>query len=190
MRRPEFLAKADVSPIIRGHVASLSNARTGQPSLSDKLFFFGTPFCVGIILVGVHFHFRSDAVSGFLNAFSILTGLLLNLLVLVFSLSVSQQKETQSTVAQKLQQLRKRILKEVFTNVCYCILISICVVGTALVDLSYMRSQPGATTGMGSTFLLSALTCHFVLTLLMVMKRMYRLISTEFDITSSTQKAA
>ncbi len=181
MRRPEFLSKIDISPIIRGHLQTLSSARTGSGSLSDGLVFFGLPAVLGAVLVGFRFGFRGEAVNGFLNAFSILTGLLLNLLVLVFSLSAAAQSD---------HQLRRRILKEVFTNICYCILIAISAAGVALVDLGYMRSNAGATTGILSTFLLSALTANFVLTLLMVMKRMYRLISTEFEASSRGGKKA
>jgi hypothetical protein len=176
MRRPEFLAKIDISPIISGHLKTLASARTGRGSFSDGLLFFGFPVVLGATLVAFGFGFRSDAVNGFLTAFSILTGLLLNLLVLVFSLSAASQSD---------HQLRKRILKEVFTNICYCILVAICAAGVALVDLGYMRSNAGAITGKVSTFLLAATTTNFVLTLLMVMKRMYRLISTELENSSS-----
>ena len=180
MRRPEFLAKADVSPIIRGHLDTLVSARTGLRSRGDLFLFFGVPLVVGIILLAIGFGFRMDAVNGFLNSFAILTGLLLNLLVLVFSLSASSEKATV---------VRRNILKEVFINVCYSILVAITVVSTSLVDLGYMRSQQGSTTGKVSTFLLSSLTANFVLSLLMVMKRMYKLISTEFDISSKKRVA-
>ncbi len=181
MRLPEFMRKIDVVPIIRGHFATLTNYREGGLSASDVTFFVGVPVALATVLLLIRFAFRIDAVNGFLNAFAILTGLLLNLLVLVFSLSATAERSDAS--------LRRRILKEVFTNVCYCILIAICVVATAIVDVSYMRSIPYAVTGRISTFILSSLTTNFILTLLMIMKRMYKLISSEFD-SSSGKRAA
>jgi hypothetical protein len=181
MRLPEMMQKVDVIPIIRGHFATLTNLREGGISAKEVCFFIGPPIAAGIALVCIRFGFRIDAVNGFLNAFAILTGLLLNLLVLVFSLSATSDRAD--------GQLRKKILKEVFTNVCYCILVAIAVVGTALTDVSYMRSTPYAVTGPISTFLLASLTLNFVLTLLMIMKRMYKLISSEFDSVSNKRAA-
>jgi hypothetical protein len=182
MQWPALLEKADVRPIVREHFATLSNFRTGALSLADVLFFFGLPFAAGVVLDLFHFGFRVDAVNGFLNAFAILTGLMLNLLVLVFTIS--------ATMAEKADfQMRRRILREVFSNVCFCILVAVGVSLTALISLSYMRSIPFAQTGYIATFMLSFLTLNFVFSLLMIVKRMYLLITTEFKGLSS-QRAA
>lgn len=175
--------KADVLPIIRAHLATLSSARTGEPMLGDYALFFGIPVIVGGTLVATHFGFRTDAVNGFLNAFAILTGLLLNLLVLVFTIFVTSTASDRTDA-----QLRRRVLREIFTNVCYCIIVAVLATGTALTALSYMRSMAGAQTGPGATFLLGSLTSNFVFSLMMILKRMYKLISSEFDI--SNKKAA
>jgi uncharacterized membrane protein len=174
MRVPEFAEKANILPIIRAHIDTLASYRDGRRSFKDIGFFFGGPILIGAILDGFHFGFRLDAVTGFLGAFAILTGLMLNLLVLVFTISTTTTERVDA-------QVRRRVLREVFTNVCFCILIAICVTGVALVAISYMRSIPFAQTGPVATFLLAFLTGNFVLSLLMVVKRMYKLITTEFD---------
>jgi hypothetical protein len=183
MELRDLYDKANVLPIIRAHMATMSSARTGSPMLADYLFFFGIPVVLGGVLVATGFGFRVDAVIGFLNAFAILTGLLLNLLVLVFTISVTISSSERADV-----QTRRKVLKEIFTNVCYCIIVAVVATGTALSALSYMRSISGAQTGKGATFLLCALTANFVFSLLMILKRMYILISTEFDF--SNKKAA
>ena len=183
MKLRDLYDKADILPIIKAHMGTMSSARTGSPSIADYVFFFGIPVILGGILVATGFGFRVDAVTGFLNAFAILTGLLLNLLVLVFTISVSTAGSDRPDIP-----LRRRVLKEIFTNVCYCIIVAIIATGTALTGLSYMRSVPGAQTGKGATFLLCALTTNFVFSLMMILKRMYKLISTEFDI--SNKRAA
>lgn len=181
MPLPSLLNKSDVRPILKAHLDTLSDFRTETTSRWDIIFFFGIPAIVGLALDLFHIGFRVDAVNGFLNAFAILAGLMLNLLVLVFTIS--------ATMTEKLDfKMRRRVLQEVFTNVCFCILVAIAVTGTALVALCYMRSDPFAQTGYGATFLLSALTLNFVFSLLMIIKRMYLLITTEFG--SATAKRA
>jgi hypothetical protein len=61
------------------------------------------------------------------------------------------------------------------------LLIAISVVCVAVVSLSYMRSNAGAVTGRISTFLLGFLTSNFILTILMVIKRMYVLLTKEIE---------
>jgi hypothetical protein len=183
MQLRDLYDKADVLPIIKAHMATMSSARTGTPMLTDYLFFFGIPVILGAGLAATGFGFRVDAVAGFLNAFAILTGLLLNLLVLVFTISVTTSSSERADV-----QTRRKVLKEIFTNVCYCIIVAVVATGTALIALSYMRSVSGAQTGSVATFVLCAVTMNFVFSLMMILKRMYKLISTEFDI--SGKKAA
>jgi len=162
--------KIDIRPILRGHFATLrDNAFASRVSREDIVLFIALPFCVAISLTFAGFRFRLDAVNGFLNLFSILTGLLLNVLVLVLSLI---GKNTENVDSKR----RIQIIREVFANICYSVLVAIAVVCVALVALSYMRSLQGATTGLGATFLLVFLTLNFVLSLLMVLKRMYVLL--------------
>lgn len=183
MQLRDLYDKADVLPILRAHMSTMSSYRTGKPLVTDYLFFFGMPILFGATLVGFGFGFRVDAITGFLNAFAILTGLLLNLLVLVFTISVSSASSERADV-----QLRRRVLKEIFVNVCYCIIVAVLATATSLTALSYTESRTGAQAGKIATFLLAFFTLNFVFSLLMILKRMYKLISTEFDI--SSKKAA
>lgn len=169
-----LLNKVDIRPILSAHLATLRDNRViGKRSGQDILLFFGLPALLGVGLTWYGFRFRVDAVNGFLNVFAILTGLLLNLLVLVFTLS------TTAGPPDVEKNKRRALLKEIFANLCFAVLVSIVVVCIAVVALSYMRSQPGATTGIGATFFLISLTANFVLTLLMVMKRMFILLNRE-----------
>jgi hypothetical protein len=176
MRVRDLFDKANVLPIVQAHADTMSSYRTGRPLVSDYLFFFGFPVLLGGALLAFRFGFRVDAVMGFLNAFAILTGLMLNMLVLVFSISVSISESNRTDMG-----VRRRVLKEIFTNVCYCIIVAVGATLTSLVALSYMRSQAGAKTGPIATFLLTSLTANFALCLMMILKRMYKLLSNEFD---------
>lgn len=168
-----FLNKIDVRPILRGHMATLRDNAFESPSLADLALFFGLPALLGLSIVVAGFRFRVDAINGFLNVFAILTGLLLNLLVLV--LAIAAGKTPQNVDYRK----RARLIREIFSNICFSVLNSTIVVCVALVALSYMRSNSGATAGPVATFLLCSLTSNFVLTLFMVLKRMYILLIKE-----------
>ena len=180
-----LLNKVDLRPILKAHASTLTNNRFGgKGSFGDYALFFGAPALLsfGPLLWG--FRFRVDAVNGFLNVFSLLTGLLLNLLVLVITLS--------SSVAPKDvdPRLRVRLVKEIFANTCFAVLVAVAVVCTALISLSYMRSNAGATTGPVATLALTALTLNFLLTLAMVLKRMFSLLTREIGKDASESRAA
>src|ERR1035441_7634282 len=155
-----LLNKIDVTPILRAHFATLRDNRFEQVvSFPDLFVFFGFPLSVALTVQLIGFHFRIDAVNGFLYVFSILTGLLLNLLVLVITLAAN------NSMPQTNSGKRTLLIKEIFANLCFSVLVAVVVVCTALVALSYMRSSQGATTGPVATWLLSALTTNFVLNL-------------------------
>lgn len=177
--------KVDLSGVIRGHFATLRDNRFGESiSYGDLGLFFGLPVLFGCGLLFYHFGFRVDAVNGFLYAFSVLVGLLLNLLVLIVSMP-SAKPPSNVNHARRL-----RLIKEIFANICFAVVVAVLVVCTALGALSYMRSNAGATTGGVATFLLSSLTLNFVLTLLMVLKRMYILLDKELEGASDHTRAA
>lgn len=169
-----ILNKINLLPILKAHFSTLKdNGSYSKISMGDCMLFFGLPIISGALPLYLGFRFRIDAINGFLNVFAVLTGLLLNLLVLVVTLSTS-------TVRRDVDfELRNHLVREVFANSCFALIVAISVVCTALVALAYMRSVPGATSGSGATFGLVFLTVNFVLTLAMVLKRMFLLLTRE-----------
>ena len=168
---------------MRGQLSTLRyNAFTNAVSRADALLFGGIPLSLAGVVVAFGFRFRIDAVNGFLNVFSILTGLLLNLLVLVLTLTATKAPDNVDT------KRRNRLITEIFRNICYAVLVAVIVVCVALIALSYMRSVFGATTGPIATFSLLLLTSNFILSLLMVLKRLYVLI--DKDMQTDQTKAA
>ena len=170
-----MINKIDITPVAVGHLSTLSDFSGTRRRWSDYITFFGVPIAVGIVLDAIGFGFRTDAVNGFLYAFAIFSGLLLNVLVLVFTLASANPPLNVDV------RMRKEILRQVFVNICFAVLVSMGVVCAAIVALSYMRSNSGAMTGKVCTFLLASLTLNFVLTLLMIIKRMYVLLDKELE---------
>ncbi len=175
--------KINVLPVISKHLETLSNYGEDKRSWSDYCLFLIIPILCGVALAWSGFGFRTDAVNGFLNAFSIFTGLLLNVLILVFTL-------TGSTSPLNIDvRLRRELLRQVFANICFTILISIVVVCAAIIALAYMKSEPGARTGPVATAVLASFTLNFVLTLLMIIKRMFVLLEKELERTNLQRKS-
>lgn len=176
-------SKIDVSQLVTAHVRTLrSSPFGGPPSRVELALHFGIPTILGLAVSAYGFGFRQDAINGFLNVFSILTGLLLNVLVLVFTLGGSPAGKNQDPDA------RRMVIKETFVNICFSVLVAILVVCTCLVASSYMRSVQSATTGHIATFLLVSLTANFVLTILMILKRIFVLMTGELNKTPETKE--
>ena len=141
-------------------------------------------------LRGPGFGFKADVLNGLLTAFSIFAGLLLNLLVLVFSLPQSIAESFNPADNQAI--IRRRVVREIHANISFAILISLAVVVVAIVALWTTRHNEGITareTGWAATFLLVTLSANFVLTMMMVLKRMHLLISNQFDRTNQKRVA-
>jgi hypothetical protein len=137
--------------------------------------FFATPLVIAGLALYYGVGFNYDVLYALLTAFSIFAGLLLNLLLLVFSFSEKSQNST------TLQPLRKQLLRELHSNISFSILTSIAIVAVAMfcvVQVKLPRSLPtGTYTGRVSTFFLAYFISNFVLTLLMILKRMHILLS-------------
>jgi len=77
--------KIDISAIVKGHVASLRDLRTGRSSPGDVVLFVGVPFLFAGIAIWRGVQIRSTAINGILTAYSIFAGLLFNLVMLVIT---------------------------------------------------------------------------------------------------------
>jgi hypothetical protein len=159
--------KIDVTPIVRDHVNTLTNERTGGRNRADVLTLFGLPFLISSLLVAYKFRLHLDAVNAILYAFAILTGLLFNLLVLIFTAS------TQPSSSVLGEKARREFLRRIFASVCYAIVVSVILVIVAVTSVGYMRFRSETSSGEVFTCLLSFLSANCALTLLMLVKSMY-----------------
>jgi hypothetical protein len=171
-----FLEKIDVRSIIASHVNTLRDYGTGKRSVSDWILFFAVPVVVAGTATLKGAHLRAIAVTGLLTAFSIFTGLLLNLIMTVLTFL----RTTRGNPEDSSLRIRKQLLRDLAANLAFSILISVMVVAiaiTALFGLTQGQDQIGPT----ATFLLVTGAAGFVLNLLMALRRIYALILNEFD---------
>ncbi len=171
-----MLDKVDVRPIVRAHFASLEDYATEKTNPFDFVLFFACPAALAAVAVWQGFRFTSVAVNGLLTAFSIFAGLLLSLLVMVFSFAQS----TQGTPGDVAVATRRRLLRQINANLSFSILLSVAMVLVAIVALANVPDETKRIHPVAS-FLLVAGTVSFSLTLMMVIKRMYFLMTNELD---------
>jgi len=165
--------KINIFRIVAEHVATLRDARTDRMSAVDVFTFAVLPLLLGAAGIYEKVKFSYDVLTAILTAFSIFAGLLLNLLLLVFSFVERPQYGT-------LQGIRKQMLQELHSNISFAILNSIVIVVVAIVCVVRVKmvSPTGvAYTGAVATFLFIFFISNFVLTLLMVLKRMHVLLA-------------
>ena len=183
-----------ISPwrILADHFSTLVDYPSVRVSPADIGFFFGLPLVGASVVVWFNLNLKPEVLSGILSAFSILGGLLLNLLVLVFSLTQSpQQDEAQSVTDVNLIARRHKLLREIHANISFAILIAFALVIVSTVALWLIDSRATADhpaiTNSYYTFAIAFLALNFVLTVMMVLKRMHLLISGEFGMRKPTK---
>jgi hypothetical protein len=180
------LRKIDVIPILRDRIQTLRDHRTDKLSYSDLLLFFFLPIVLAGVAIWKNVQLRAIAVTGVLTASAIFVALLLNLLVMV----LTYLRTTQGDPAEQSLQLQKRFLREIAVNLSFSILVALALVATALTALFGLGENQDLKIGQAPTFLLIMGTSTLVLSLLMILRRMYALILNEFDLHKLRKKAS
>ena len=160
------LNKINIIRIIKDHYATLENANTGKSEADDWLAFWVLPIILGIGVTTLQPKISDNNINLIITSLSIFVGLLINVVVLIFSLG--QKGVSEAT-------LKNTVLKQTISNICYTILISIINIVIAFL-ISVMKNEI-------MVILFSAIiyivTLHFFVTLLMIVKRMYLLFMNE-----------
>ena len=139
--------------------------------MPDLLLFYGVPTLLGALGWYYGWKFNADVLNALLAAFSIFAGLLLNLLILVYTFS--SQTEHPTAMAKN-----RTMVKELHDNIAYSILVSIVLVVVTMITVAHLkmheRPPEVAFTGPWVTGTVIFLTLNFILTLLMSnLKRIY-----------------
>jgi len=171
--------KIDVTRIIVSQIRTMRDNSTEKYSVPDLLLFFGLPALLGGTGAYFGWKFSTDFLNALLAAFSIFAGLLLNLLILIFTLSSQTEHPT------VLSRIRATLTKELHDNIAYSILVSIVIVVVAMIAVAYLKLHESpsvpAFTGRWLSGTIIFLTLNFVLTLLMILKRIYIILNQTID---------
>lgn len=170
--------KLDVQLIVRDHCRTLVDGQDLKASIADFVVFLGIPLVIAIFASERGFLLRKDAYNVSITFFGIFIALLLNIQVAIFA--IFQRKWTVSTnsieaeIQQGVTDVRRRLLGELNANISYLILV--CCVALVLSLCSYVAEWKKGIAPAAIIFLYG----HFLLTLLMVVKRSHALFQQEY----------
>jgi hypothetical protein len=183
-----MFTKISVLKIIKDHILTLKNNQTKKISYLDIILFFIVPLIVSGIMVYLGIFLNDSLVNALITSFSIFSALLFNLLLLVYDISEKDAKSTNSQTnssAPKKNNIRQTVIKEIYINVSFSILVSLT---TVVILITYFLKPSNCIVwivNICSVQWLLALVIYycvilFILTLLMILKRIYKLLAQEF----------
>lgn len=161
-----MFTKINVFDIIKSHFKTLRNANSNSLEFDDIIIFIISPVIVGGLFLYFNILLEKDSINLIVTIFSILTGLLINVLVLLFDI-IKREKN---------KELKNQILKEIVSNISYSILISILTIAISFTSLSNIESVCKI-----GNFITYTLLFNFFVTFLMILKRIYKVFSNEID---------
>ena len=159
-------SKINVAEILRDHRATIYDAETGLLAWSDVWWFAGAPLVVSATMLMGGIYISQSAVGNVIAVFSLLAGLLLNLLVLVFDLRLKESVPARS---------RKKI-GELYYNISFGVLLAISLTVPCLLLLwdgapDWLRILLSGAIYFGAA--------HFASTVLMILKRVHKLLKAD-----------
>jgi hypothetical protein len=171
--------KISFSHIISSHLDTLKDQGSKRLSREDVLLFYVLPAIGGILSYFSGLVVDKNAYGVSISVFAIFSGLLLNVQVALFGILQRTWKAKGDEIldAQQAQKLleRRDLLSEINTNISYLVLV--CCLSVSLFLVLYMIELKRPFEVSISTFIYS----HFLLTLLMVIKRSHAVFQKEFD---------
>lgn len=160
-------SKINITSIISDHLKTLHVFKSENVSKLDITVFYVIPLIVSALIVYAGAPVNKDLYSILSTSFSIFAALLFSLLAIIYMLH-----QYLSTKKDKNVKNKKTVLYETFSNVSYCILL--CIVSVvAIISASVTTIFPEELEGV----IIYYFSIHFLLTLVMVLKRMHLLIA-------------
>ncbi|WP_422354945.1 hypothetical protein [Roseivirga pacifica] len=164
--------KINVLNIVKEHFNTIKHATSGKTSRSDRWVFYYTPILISILPVLMDIRLQKDTINLLITVQSIFIGLLLNLLVLLYALIQRKPEKPE----------RKQLLREVFHNISFSILLAIVSILGLLFSLfkAPLIFWKAFDLDLFIDFLNYILLTEFVIILLMILKRINVLLTKEF----------
>lgn len=184
-----MLSRYNPVDIIWDHIHTIydySKARdihNPQVDLGACLVFFGIPLLAALAVVHwLEVRLGDSGLNAMLTAFSLFAGLLLNMLILVYTVIKSIQVEMQqasvpTSSAKQINLERLALAKELYYNISFGVLVSMAQIVCLLLGMWDRLTLFGGASVVN--FAVVWLAGIFVLTLLMVLKRSHVLMATE-----------
>lgn len=166
-----MIDKINVSQIIVDHVRTLRSDATGKVHWSDYLLFLLIPSLVSVLPIYFQTELKESAVTLLMAAFSIFAGLLINVLVLIYTVAIRLEDSINSSDEDRYR-LERDFIKQIFANVSFSILISV-----LIVLILFVSSVSPKAINIAGAAVCTFLIVEFTLTLLMSLKRLHVLLA-------------
>lgn len=174
-----MISRINVLNIIIDHFNTLKSLNKKSRTIywKDLILFILFPIIVSTFLTWSDFDFK-DQLGNLIAAISILGGFLFNLLAIIYS----QIDKIKTDAKNEGNKLKERFVREIHINISFCILLSILIILTLLLTTVYIPDfscKHLVTKGIiGLNYFLLFL---FVLTLIMILNRVYILLKKESE---------
>lgn len=169
-----MLERINIISIIKDHFKTLKslNQKSNWVNGKDFLLFIGFPLILSGFITFKGYDFK-EQLGNLIAAISIFGGFLLNLLAIIYSQIDAIEKDAEN----EHNELKKKFVKEIHSNISFCIVLSILIVITLLlttIDLpEFEYNWLLIRIIIGVNYFLMIL---FLLTLVMVLNRVYILL--------------
>jgi hypothetical protein len=170
--------KISVLHIVIDHLGTLRNDRTGRVSWLDIFLFYGIPIFGGAVTSLLCVAIPRDVFGLSVSIFSIFCALLLSVQVAVYSIFKSDRPDSDDSISRKSSHksdlILRSLIREVNTNISY--LIVVCCVCITVFLAMYIADLADRL----ESAVIFMLYSHFLLTVLMVIKRAHAIFETEY----------
>ena len=169
-----MLDKVNVIKIVSDHFKTFRNYRTKRYRPSDFILFLGGPIGVASVLLFYFGDLPQNLIGVVVTSLSVFTALLLNLLMAAYTVA----RNSMPLQSEQKKQIRKQLLHEVFSNISFAVLVAVL---TAVLVLCFGMIDKEAFSLLISAlnFLIYFLGSLFLLTLFMLLNRIYSLLQNE-----------
>lgn len=161
--------KLDVRQIVGDHIRTLVDQRTDRTSTWDLVVFFVLPALLSALIVCAGIRLDDTQTTVLITALSVFAALLFNLLLLTHSIVKQPTGERRAP--------RKRLLREVYANISFAILIAVLAIIVLLAGVLFR----GEAIALWSSATVYFLVMTFLLTLFLVLKRIHVMLREEFE---------
>jgi hypothetical protein len=170
--------KINVFAILKGNFDTLYNVDKKQYSLMDILTFYGLPLSAAYLAFSSNYVISKDVINQLVNASALLSGLLLNLLILIFGLKDKLKQPQLADPEYKQITLKRTIMKELYFNVCSASLTALFLLCFSIVNTVTNNAfilGLNVDTGIINPIIIFLLI-HLLMSFLMITKRTYKLL--------------
>lgn len=180
-------SKINVCNIIFGHLNTLKDASSSKISYADIFTFFIIPLIFGSLVFVSNFKLNDSLISLLVNFGAIFTALLLSVLVLVYDQS-SKLSERNERNEVPFYTVKKSLLDQLYYNICYSIVLALFLIFTCFLEsitrgkslnLAYFGGPKIDVNMCIFTPIVVFISVHLILTIVMIVKRMHVLLTTD-----------